>query len=92
MQAGGIFVNQEAMNQLRNKLEKDGVPTELMNDWLVAAENDFETSLKLEFPRPTGRHSLALERPSYNNKDAGIKNGRLALTVFVMSCNSLSLL
>ena len=92
MQAGGIFVNQEAMNQLRNKLEKDGVPTELMNDWLVAAENDFETSLKPEFPRPTGRHSLALERPSYNNKDAGIKNGRLALTVFVMSRNSLSLL
>jgi hypothetical protein len=63
-----------------------------MNDLLVAAENDFETSLKPEFPRSTGRHSLTVEKPSYNNKDVGIKNGRLTLTVFVASHQFLSLL
>jgi hypothetical protein len=73
------------VKQLRNILRRADVSRDLADDWLVAAENDFETSLKPEFPRPTGRHSLAVERPSYNNRSAGIKNGRLALTVLVAS-------
>lgn len=83
VQAGGIFVNEEAMRQLRAKFHQLQISRDLVEDWLAAAEDDFETSLKQEFPRATGRHSITLDRPSYNNKQAEVKNGRLILSVFV---------
>lgn len=55
------------------------VPSTTLEDWLRTAETDFETSLKPEFPRPSNRHSIIVDRPSYRNAMVGIKNGRIAL-------------
>jgi hypothetical protein len=80
VQAGGIFVNQEALRQLRRRFTEAQVPKDEMEGWLRIAEDEFERSLKIEFPRPTGRHTLTVHMQSYNNRAVGIKNGRLSLT------------
>ena len=80
MQAGGIFVNQEALRQLRRRFAEARIPKDEMEGWLRVAGEEFERSLKMEFPRPTVRHTLTIERQSYNNGAVGIKNGRLSFT------------
>lgn len=70
------------MRQLKALFNKLNIPRPLVYDWLFAAEADFEASLKPEFPRPTGRHPITLDRPSYNNNKAGVKNGRMMLSVY----------
>jgi hypothetical protein len=80
VQAGGIFVNQEALRQLRLKFTEAQIPQDEREGWLRTAEGEFERSLKIEFPRPTGRHTITVDRESYNNRAVGIKNGRLLLT------------
>ena len=79
MQAGGIYVNQEAMWQLRTTFDRVGIPRIVMEEWLRNADEDFENNVKPEFPRPSGRYSIALDRASYQNRILGIKNGRLQL-------------
>jgi hypothetical protein len=79
VQAGGIFVNQEALRQLRRMFFDAQIPKDEMEGWLHIAEDEFERSLKMEFPRPTGRHALTVHMQSYNNRAVGIKNGRLWL-------------
>jgi len=82
VQAGGIFVNQEALRQLRCLFTDAQIPEDEIEGWLRVSEEEFERSLKMEFPRPTGRHTIALavDRQSYNNRALGIKNGRLSLS------------
>jgi hypothetical protein len=80
VQAGGIFVNQEALRQLRRIFAAEQIPEGDLEGWLRIAEREFELSLKMEFPRPTGRHTITVDRESYNNRAVGIKNGRLLLT------------
>jgi hypothetical protein len=80
VQAGGIFVNQEALRQLRHMFTEAQIPEDEMESWLRIAEEEFERSLKIEFPRPTGRHTITVDRQTCNNRAVGIKNGRLSLT------------
>ena len=81
VQAGGIFVNQEALRQLRRRFTEAQIAEDDMEGWLRIAGEEFERSLKMEFPRPTGRHTLTVDRQSYNNRAVGIKYGRLSLTM-----------
>jgi hypothetical protein len=81
VQAGGIFVNQEVLRQLRRRFIEAQIPEDEMEGWLRIAEVEFERSLKMEFPRSTGRHTITVDRESYNNRVVGIKNGRLSLTM-----------
>jgi hypothetical protein len=80
VQAGGIFVNLEALRHLRLKFIEAQIPEDEMEWWLHAAEKEFERTLKIEFPRPIGRHTIMVNRASYNNRAVGIQNGRLLLT------------
>jgi len=80
VQAGGIFVNQEAVRQLRCLFTDAQIPEDEIEGWLRISEEEFERSLKMEFPRTTGRHIIAVDRQSYNNRALGIKNGRLSLS------------
>lgn len=80
VQAGGIFVNKEAIRHLRRILTEAQIPEDDVEAWLRISEEEFERSLKLEFPRPIGRHTIAIDRRSNNNRTVGIKNGRLSLT------------
>jgi hypothetical protein len=80
VQAGGIFVNQEALRQLRRMFTTAQIPEGDMEGRLRIAEGEFERSLKMEFPRPTGRHTIMVDQQSYNDRALGIKNGRLSLT------------
>jgi hypothetical protein len=80
VQAGGIFVNQEALRQLRRIFTTAQIPEGELEGWLRIAEGEFERSLKMEFPRPSGRHTITVDRELYNNRVVGIKNGRLSLT------------
>ena len=80
VQAGGIFVNKEALRQLRCLFTNARIPEDEIEVWLRISEEEFERSLKMEFPRPTGRHTIAVDRQSYNNRALGIKNGRLSLS------------
>lgn len=79
VQAGGIFVNEEAARQIKQILAGAAVPRAILQDWIHSAEEDFEMNLKLDFPRSNGRHSLSVDRQSYNNPAVGIKHGRLNL-------------
>ena len=80
VQAGGIFVNKEAIRHLRRILTEAQIPEDDVEAWLRFSEEEFERSLKMEFPRPVGRHTITIDRGSYNNHAVGIKNGRLSLT------------
>jgi len=79
VQAGGIYVNQETMWRLRTMFGGVGIPRLVMEEWLRNADEDFENNVKPDFPRPGGRYSIALDRASYQDRDLGIKNGRLQL-------------
>lgn len=81
MQAGGIFVNQEAIRQLRQIFTEAQIPEGDIEGRLRIAEGEFERSLKMEFPRPTGRHTVMVDQQSYNDRALGIKNGRISLTM-----------
>ena len=80
MQAGGMFINQEALQQLRWIFTEAKIMEDEMEGWLRSFEEEFERSLKIEFPRSTGRHTVTVDRHTYNNQAVGIKNGRLSLT------------
>ena len=73
-------MDREALRQLRHRFTAAQIPEDEMGEWLHRAGEEFEQSLKMEFPRPTGRHSLTVDKQSYNNRAIGIKNGRLLLT------------
>lgn len=73
-------MNREALRQLRRMFTEAQIPADEMEGWLRISEEEFERSLKVEFPRPTGRHTITVDRPSYNNRAVGIKNGRLSLS------------
>jgi len=81
VQAGGIFVNHEALRQLRRMFTEAQIPKDEMESWLRTSEEEFEKSLKMEFPRSTGRHIMTIALPSYTNRAIGIKNGRLSLSI-----------
>jgi hypothetical protein len=75
-------VNQEALRQLRRTFTEAKIPEDEMEGWLRISEEEFERSLKIEFPRPSGRHTITVDRQTYNNRAVGIKNGRLSLTTY----------
>jgi hypothetical protein len=56
------------------------IPEDDAEAWLRISEEEFEQSLKMEFPRPIGRHSITIGARSNNNRAVGVKNGRLSLT------------
>lgn len=53
---------------------------DLIKDWVTSALDDFETTLKPEFPRTSDRYSLVVDRASYSNSKMGIKRGRFSLS------------
>ncbi|KAF8317320.1 hypothetical protein DL93DRAFT_2076909 [Clavulina sp. PMI_390] len=84
VQAGGIYVNQECLWQLRTLFGAIRLPRPVLEEWLRNADEDFEQNVKPDFPRTTGsaasaRYSVAVERASYSNRALAVKNGRLQL-------------
>lgn len=80
IQAGGIFVNQQASSYLRSSLSKSpSVSQDALKEWMTAALDEFETVLKPEFPRSNGRYTLRIDRASVNRPELNIKRGRLTL-------------
>lgn len=79
VQAGGIYVNQTALWELRTLFGQIQIPRAVLEEWLKHADDDFENNVKPEFPRTSGRYSIAVDRASYRNDQIGIKNGRLQL-------------
>lgn len=84
VQAGGIYVNQEAAWALRAAFGECQIQRDVMEEWLRNATNDFEATIKREFPRTSGRYSLAIDRASYHNKLLGVKNGRIMLNQYAL--------
>lgn len=79
MQAGGIFVNEQAKERLRSKLTSPSADQATVNDRVDAALDDFEYNLKPKFDQSTTDPSLAVDQKRCNDETVGIVKGRLTL-------------
>ena len=76
----------EAEERLRNLFDKYSVSESDQVDWIRTAMHDFEKGLKLSYPNASGAlYSLQISSShTYQNRELGIRLGRLTLPSYVI--------